>query len=60
MNIKNDTATKDASTDAPEEKPLVDSKEDTATSGATNAPTEAMELHERAVKIPLDEVKNDY
>jgi hypothetical protein len=60
LNSKNDTATKDAPTNAPEEKPLVDSKKDTATKDATNAPTEAMEHHERAVKIPLDEVKNHY
>ncbi len=81
MNSKNDTdtATKDAPTNAPEEKPLVDIKKDTglgsapeekkallnskndtdtATKDATNVPTEAMERHERAVKIPLDGVKN--
>jgi len=79
LNSKNDTATTDAPTNAPEEKPLVDSKNDTSKKDAPekqalldskkdtatkdaprNAPTEAMERHERAVKIPLDEVKNQY
>jgi hypothetical protein len=60
LNSTNDTAIEDAPTNAPEEKPLVACKKDTATKDATNAPTEAMERHERAVKIPLDEVKNHY
>lgn len=53
---KNDT--KDAPTDAPKKTTLLDSKNDTATKDAQiNAPTEAKERYERAVK-PLDKVKN--